>query len=73
MNPFFVRQMAMYSAYHRNARNRATHFVGIPMIAIALFVPMTWVEFGAPGGLPITLAVLFWQRLGSRWLYSSKI
>ncbi len=69
MNPFFVRQMAMYSAYHRNARNRATHFVGIPMIAIALFVPMTWVEFGAPGGLPITLAVLFWLTVSAFYVW----
>jgi uncharacterized membrane protein YGL010W len=37
-NPFFVEQMAMYSAYHRNARNRATHFIGIPLIVFSLYV-----------------------------------
>jgi uncharacterized membrane protein YGL010W len=63
MNPFFVRQMAMYSAYHRNARNRATHFVGIPMIAIALFVPMAWVEFGTLADQPVTLALVFWATV----------
>ena len=38
LNPFFIRQMAMYSAYHRDRRNRATHFVGIPLIVFSLFV-----------------------------------
>jgi uncharacterized membrane protein YGL010W len=37
-NPFFIEQMAMYSAYHRDRRNRATHFIGIPLIVFALLV-----------------------------------
>lgn len=29
-------QLAQYAAYHRDVRNIATHFVGIPMIVLAL-------------------------------------
>ena len=35
-------QMAMYAAYHRNPRNRATHFIGVPAIAFAILIPMAW-------------------------------
>jgi NADH-quinone oxidoreductase subunit M len=38
MNTFFLEQMAMYSAYHRHPRNRATHFIGIPMIVLTAVV-----------------------------------
>jgi len=33
---FFENQVAVYATYHRNPRNRATHFVGIPAIVFAL-------------------------------------
>ena len=31
-------QLAQYAAYHRDRRNIATHFVGIPMIVLALAI-----------------------------------
>lgn len=31
-------QMAFYSAYHRHPMNRATHFVGVPIIVYSLMV-----------------------------------
>ena len=31
-----VDQLSQYAAYHRDARNMATHFVGIPMIVVAV-------------------------------------
>ncbi|MBP0592370.1 DUF962 domain-containing protein [Paraburkholderia sp. LEh10] len=31
-------QLAQYAAYHRDRRNIATHFIGIPMIVLALAV-----------------------------------
>lgn len=37
---FFAQQLATYAAYHRDARNRATHFVGIPAIVFSLLVPL---------------------------------
>ncbi len=50
--------MAFYAAYHRDARNKATHFVGVPVIVLSLFIPLAWprVEIG---GLPLTAAMLF--------------
>lgn len=62
MNPFFIEQMSMYSAYHRDGRNRATHFVGIPSIVVAIYIPLSWVPlFSLWGGeVVITLATALW-------------
>ena len=51
-------QMAFYAAYHQDARNKATHFVGVPVIILSLFIPLAWprVELGA---MPLTAAMLF--------------
>lgn len=71
MNPFFVEQMAMYSAYHRDARNRATHFIGIPAIVFALFIPLSWVPLLSlwGGEAVITLATLLWVASGIFYLW----
>jgi len=34
----FERQLATYSDYHRDHRNRATHFIGIPAIVLSLIL-----------------------------------
>jgi uncharacterized membrane protein YGL010W len=39
-------QMAVYAAYHRDRRNRLTHFIGVPAIVFAILVPMNWVPIG---------------------------
>ena len=41
----FERQMAMYTSYHRDRRNRATHFVGIPAIIVSLMVVLALARF----------------------------
>ena len=51
-------QMAFYAAYHQDARNKATHFVGVPLIMLALFVPLSWVRLDV-GGFTVTGAMLF--------------
>jgi uncharacterized membrane protein YGL010W len=51
-------QMSIYAAYHQDARNKATHFVGVPAIIISLFIPLAWIRFEA-GGVTITAALLF--------------
>jgi uncharacterized membrane protein YGL010W len=51
-------QMSFYAAYHQDARNRATHFVGVPVIILSLFIPLAWVGFEV-GGVTITAAMLF--------------
>ena len=48
-------QMSIYAAYHRDRRNKATHFVGVPAIVFAILIPMSWVEIGAG----FTLAQVF--------------
>lgn len=71
MNPFFVEQMAMYSAYHRDARNRATHFIGIPAIVFALFMPLGWVPLAElwGGEAVITAATVLWFGTGLFYLW----
>jgi len=59
MHNWFRDQMAMYTAYHRDPRNCATHFVGVPLIVLALLIAMSLVPFTGLGGVPITLATLF--------------
>src|SRR3954467_7463764 len=34
-------QMAIYAAYHQDARNKATHFVGVPLIMLSLLIPLS--------------------------------
>ena len=40
-------RMASYSAYHRNRWNKLTHFIGVPAIVFAIFIPMAWIDLGA--------------------------
>jgi len=50
-------QMSFYSAYHQDARNKATHFVGVPMIIFGLFIALGWARIEA-GGVTLTAAML---------------
>lgn len=38
-------QMSFYAAYHQDARNKATHFFGVPMIIVSLLIPLSWPQF----------------------------
>ena len=51
-------QMSIYAAYHQDARNKATHFIGVPAIILSLFIPLAWIRIDA-GGVTITAAMLF--------------
>src|SRR5689334_13984909 len=51
-------QMAIYAAYHQDARNKATHFVGVPVIILSLFIPLAWPRV-VLAGVPVTAAMLF--------------
>ena len=62
---FFERQLAIYSSYHRDGRNRATHFIGIPAIVFSILVPLALVS---DSGISLAtligiLAVLGWIAL----------
>ena len=50
-------QMSFYAAYHQDPRNKATHFVGVPMIIFGLFVALGWARIEV-GGVPLTAAML---------------
>jgi uncharacterized membrane protein YGL010W len=51
-------QMATYAAYHQDARNKATHFVGVPVIVLSLFIPLAWLRVDV-GGVALSAAMLF--------------
>jgi uncharacterized membrane protein YGL010W len=51
-------QMAFYAAYHQDARNKATHFIGVPVIMLSLFIPLAWLRVDV-GGLVLTAAMAF--------------
>jgi uncharacterized membrane protein YGL010W len=51
-------QMATYAAYHQDARNKLTHFVGVPVIVLSLFIPLAWLRLDI-GGVAISAAMLF--------------
>src|SRR5919109_353408 len=51
-------QMSFYAAYHQDARNKATHFIGVPAIMLSLFIPLAWIRADV-GGLALTAAMLF--------------
>lgn len=51
-------QMAFYAAYHQDARNKATHFIGVPVIMLSLFIPLAWLRVEL-AGMPFTAAMVF--------------
>ena len=50
-------QLATYAGYHRDRRNIGVHFVGIPMITLAVAVLLSRPSWTV-GGLPVSLALL---------------
>jgi uncharacterized membrane protein YGL010W len=50
-----TQQLTQYAAYHRDRRNIATHFIGIPLIVLALAVLLSRPAFTL-GALPLTLS-----------------
>lgn len=51
-------QMAFYAAYHQSVRNKLTHFIGVPVIILSLFIPLAWPRVDV-AGMPLTAAMLF--------------
>jgi uncharacterized membrane protein YGL010W len=68
-----IDHLSQYAAYHRDRRNIATHFVGIPMIVVAIAILLSrpgmvlggvWVSLTL---LITVLSVLFYLRLDLRF------
>ena len=51
--------MVQYAQYHRDRRNIATHFVGIPLIVFAIGILLARAQFEI-GGLHTSAAWLLW-------------
>ena len=65
--------LATYAEYHRDRRNIATHFVGIPMIVVGVEALRARAQFTV-GGYEVSaavvvslLAILFYLRLDLRF------
>jgi uncharacterized membrane protein YGL010W len=62
-------QMSVYAAYHQNARNKATHFIGVPAIVLALMIPLSWLRIDAvSAAMVITAALLAYYLALDLWL-----
>jgi uncharacterized membrane protein YGL010W len=53
-------QLESYGAYHRDRRNKLTHFVGVPLVTFAIFLFLSWFRFIAAPDLPLTGATVFY-------------
>ena len=65
MPSLFARQLATYASYHRDARNRTTHFIGIPAIVFAMLLPLALLRAGGISVAVIVavLALIGWTAL----------
>ena len=61
-----VDHLSQYAAYHRDPRNIASHFIGIPLIVVAVAVLLSRPEW-AVGALWVSPAVVL--ALFSAWFY----
>lgn len=68
-----VDHLAQYGAFHRDPRNIVTHFIGVPMIVLAVGILLsrpTWASLGswnlAPVWLLIAASAAFYLRLDLR-------
>jgi uncharacterized membrane protein YGL010W len=42
-------QMSVYQRYHRSGKNKLTHFIGVPVIVLAVLQAFSWLKFGSSG------------------------
>ncbi len=70
----FVDYLSQYAAYHRDKRNIATHFIGIPMIVAAVVILLSRPVFMHADGVAISpalfivgLSAIFYLRLDVRF------
>ncbi|MDJ0942415.1 MAG: DUF962 domain-containing protein [Kiloniellales bacterium] len=63
----FERQMAIYTTYHRDHRNRVTHFFGIPAIILAILFALAPVQVEL-GATTVSLAILVSAAVWLLWI-----
>jgi len=55
---WFLEQMGMYAAYHRDRRNQATHHAGVPLIVFSLILVLTQIQLGQLAGATVSTATI---------------
>ena len=68
MREHFIRQMATYSAYHRDPRNRMTHFIGVPIIIFSILLLVAPIRVGEVYGLSISWACILLFLVSLYWI-----
>ena len=53
-------QMQSYGAYHKDPRNKLTHFFGVPLVTFSLFLALSWFPFVLYPKVPISVATIFY-------------
>jgi len=67
MRQLFHRQLAAYAQYHRDPHNCATHFVGIPLLFLAVLLPLEAVRVRiGHHGMPLSVLLTMPAMIG--WL-----
>jgi uncharacterized membrane protein YGL010W len=62
-------QMSTYAAYHQDARNKATHFIGVPVIVLSLMIPLAWLRFeGISAAMVVAAALLAYYLVLDAWI-----
>lgn len=63
----FERQMAMYVTYHRDPRNRVTHFIGIPPIVFSIVLMLCMLRFDV-AGLGLSAGIVAAAAVWALWI-----
>ena len=52
-------QLASYGAYHRDPRNKRTHFIGVPLVVLSIFILLGWLRWTFSSSISVSAAHLF--------------
>jgi uncharacterized membrane protein YGL010W len=53
-----IENLTTYAAYHRDKRNIATHFIGVPIIVLSVVILLSRPAFAYVGGVAVTPALV---------------
>jgi uncharacterized membrane protein YGL010W len=67
MNDFFRQQLTAYAGYHRDERNRVTHIFGIPIIFLAVVLPLSVWRLSLIG-IPLNAAIVLAIPAITAWI-----
>jgi uncharacterized membrane protein YGL010W len=70
---WFLDQMGMYAAYHRDWRNQATHHIGVPLIVFSLILALTQLHLGTLSGATVSAAPIILGLLLSGYIVATPL